>query len=75
MASATAISAEFDSLSLAEQILTVQELWDKIADRAADKPLSDAWRQELDMRMADDDADPDAGASWEVVRERVRQRR
>lgn len=75
MASATARSAPFDALTLPEQIHYVQELWDRIAARAAESPLSDAWREELDRRLAEDDADPDGGTPWEVVRERIRQRR
>lgn len=75
MATATTISPDFDTLSLAEQILYVQELWDRIAARAAEGPLTEAWRIELERRIAEDDADPDAGASWEEVRERIRRRR
>lgn len=75
MASATARSPSFDALTLPEQIHHVQDLWDQIAARAAEMPLSDAWREELDRRLADDDADPDGGTPWEVVRERIRQRR
>lgn len=74
MAAATSQPAFFDALPVAEQIQFVQDLWDRIGDRASESPLSEAWRDELDRRMAEDDADPEGGAPWEVVRERIRRR-
>ena len=35
-------------------------------------PLSEADRAELDRRLASHAANPDAGASWEVVKARLR---
>lgn len=68
-------TVDFDALSVSEQILHVQDLWDRIAARAEPGPsLSEPWCAELDRRMAFADANPDAGASWEVVRARVRRR-
>ena len=34
-------------------------------------PIPDWHREELDRRLAEDDADPEAGAPWEEVRSRL----
>jgi len=37
-------------------------------------PISDELRAELDRRLADSEADPEAGSSWEEVRSRILER-
>jgi len=59
-------------LSIAERIQLAQDIWDSVAAESDQLPLSDADRQELDRRLAAYRADPTAGASWEVVRARIR---
>jgi putative addiction module component (TIGR02574 family) len=63
-------------LSVAERLELVQELWDSIARECEREPypLSDEQRQDLDRRLAEADADPAGGASWQEVRERIRHR-
>lgn len=65
----------FDQMTIAERILYVQELWDRIAAEAETVPLSEAQRIELQRRLADHEAHPEASIPWEVAREQVRQRR
>jgi|HubBroStandDraft_6_1064221.scaffolds.fasta_scaffold637790_1 putative addiction module component (TIGR02574 family) len=69
----TAVAAVLQ-LPLPERIEAVEAIWESIAadPAAATLPLSDAQRRELDARLDADERDPQAGASWEVVRERVR---
>ena len=54
-----------DKLSVEDRISLVQLIWDSIPARP---PISDALRAELDRRIAEDDADPDGGIPWEVVK-------
>jgi len=62
----------FDGLSVDEQIEYVQSLWDRIAATSDRVPVPDWHREILDERLKDHEANPDAGESWYVVRERLR---
>ena len=62
----------FDDLSVDEQIAYVQSLWDRIAATPEQVPVPEWHREILDERLKDDEANPDAGATWDVVRERLR---
>jgi putative addiction module component (TIGR02574 family) len=63
---------EFDQLSVDEQIDYVQSLWDRIAAAPALVTVPEGHREAVDERLEDYKANPDAGASWDVVRERLR---
>lgn len=58
----------FDDLPIGDQIDYVQALWDRIAARADSVPVPTWHREELDRRLAEHEADPDAGEPWEAVR-------
>jgi putative addiction module component (TIGR02574 family) len=60
--------AEFESLSVEEQIKLVQELWDRIAANPDAIPLTEAQRAELERRLASERIDPPAGIPWDEVR-------
>jgi putative addiction module component (TIGR02574 family) len=46
--------------------------WADDIDRANPQPdLSDRLREELDRRIAEDDADPEAGSPWPEVKRRI----
>ena len=62
----------FDELSIEEQIDYVQSLWNRIAASPERVPIADWHREVLDERLKDYEANPDAGESWDVVRERLR---
>lgn len=62
----------FDELSVEEQIDYVQSLWERIAATPDQVPVPDWHREVLDERVKDYAANPDAGESWDVVRERLR---
>ena len=58
----------FDALNIDEQIEYVQALWDRIAAKEDRVPVPDWHREILDERLADLEANPDAGRPWEEVR-------
>lgn len=60
-------------LSVADRIRLVEELWDSIAEDAPEVvfPMSAELAAELDRRVAEADANPEAGRSWEEVRARL----
>ncbi len=58
----------FDELNIDEQIEYVQALWDRIAAKEDRVPVPDWHREILDERLADLEANPDAGRPWEEVR-------
>lgn len=62
----------FDDLSVDEQIAYVESLWDRIAATPEQVPVPEWHREVLDERLKDDEANPEAGATWDVVRERLR---
>lgn len=50
-------------LSVEERLQLVEEIWDSIASTQEAMPLTQAQAEELDRRMADLEAKPDAGSS------------
>jgi putative addiction module component (TIGR02574 family) len=77
MASLPSVSrdvAAFDRLSAAERMRLLQDLWDEIASDPAGIPMTDAQRAELDARMRDHGANPDACVDWAEVKVRLRSR-
>lgn len=62
----------FDDLSVDEQIAYVESLWDRIATTPEQVPVPEWHREVLDERLKDAEANPDAGATWDVVRDRLR---
>ena len=70
-----ALRRELFRLSVAERLELVEELWDSIPadDEALD--LSPEQREDLGRRVAEAEADPDGGSSWDAARERIQQRR
>ena len=65
--SATMQSLGIDALPRDEQIALVREIWNHIA-ASGDSLLTPNQREDLRRRMAEDDADPDAGIPWEEVK-------
>lgn len=61
---------DFRHLSAAARIQLAQDLWDSLTPKEVDAecPLSDEQMAELDRRLADLEANPDAGVPWEQVR-------
>ena len=63
----------FDSLPVDEQIDYVQDLWDWIAARPADIPVSDWQKKLIDerLRQHEAEANPEDTVPWEEVRARL----
>jgi putative addiction module component (TIGR02574 family) len=70
------IIEQVQHLPVEQRIELAEAIWDTIAEDAdaAALPLSEAHRAKLDRRLADWEANPDAGSSWEDVRFRLERR-
>lgn len=62
---------EATKLSVPERIDLVEAIWDTVATDLDALPLSEEHRLELDRRLADLAADPEAGSTWAEVRARL----
>lgn len=58
-------------LSVAERIQLVEDIWDSIAAEPDALALSPEDRDELDRRLADQEANPGAGRPWGEVKARL----
>jgi putative addiction module component (TIGR02574 family) len=67
----TASLTEISRLSVSERIQLAEDIWDTIASRPEELSLTESQTQELDSRLADIEANPNAGASWQAVRQRI----
>jgi putative addiction module component (TIGR02574 family) len=62
---------QFQQLSDAERIILAQELWDSVATKNKEFPLSTAQKQLLDERLQDYRLTPKEGDNWEIVKQRI----
>ena len=62
---------EIDQLSIEERLALAEEIWQSVVADLEQAPLSEAQRQELERRLADSLARPDAVTSWEEVKARA----
>jgi putative addiction module component (TIGR02574 family) len=60
-----------DRLSVEERLALAQEIWDSVVSDIERSPLTEARRQELERRLADSLARPDAVTPWEEVKARA----
>jgi putative addiction module component (TIGR02574 family) len=67
--------AEILELPVEERIRLVKILWDSIRARPEAVALPDEWKAELERRLAEFEADPEAGAPWDEVRSRIVQKK
>ena len=63
------------SLSVSERIQLVEDIWDSIAEVPEQLFLSEEQKAELDRRLNEYHDNPKVGSPWEVVRERIRNRK
>ena len=59
------------TLSVAERIQLVEDIWDTITASEETFPLSDSLREELDRRVEDHRLHPDSGTDWEILKRRL----
>jgi putative addiction module component (TIGR02574 family) len=57
-----------DRLSVEDRIELAREIWDSVEREIEGSPLTDAQRVELERRLADSIARPDAVIPWEEVK-------
>jgi putative addiction module component (TIGR02574 family) len=62
------------SLSIAERIELVADIWDSIAEVPPAVALTEEQKAELDRRLDACHQDPTAGSPWAVVRDRIAKR-
>ena len=67
--------ADVLSLSVSERIQPVKDIWDSIAEVPEEVGLTDEQKAEIDRRLAAYRRNPDEGSPWELVRERIRNKR
>jgi putative addiction module component (TIGR02574 family) len=60
-----------DRLSVEDRIALAEAIWDSVADEVEHAPLTEAQRVELERRVADSIARPEAMTPWEVIRDRA----
>jgi putative addiction module component (TIGR02574 family) len=65
---------DFHGLTSPEKLELIGALWDSIPDSVDHLTLPESHRDELERRLAEADADPDASIPWQQLRERLRQR-
>jgi putative addiction module component (TIGR02574 family) len=63
------------TLSVAERIELIGDIWDTIAEVPEAVELTEAQKAELDRRLDAYRKDPTAGAPWSVVRDRISKRK
>jgi len=71
----TFIKADILSLSIAERIQLVEDIWDTIIELPEEVPLTDEQKIELDRRLEAYHQNPDEGSPWGEVRDRIRSRK
>jgi len=62
-------------LSISERIQLVEDIWDSIASVPETLQLTEEQKSELDRRLDDYHNNPGMGSPWDVVRERIRNRK
>ena len=73
----TKLLEEAQQLPVEERMELAGAIWDTVAENAGTDvlPVSASHRAELDRRLADFEANPEAGRSWEEVRARLERER
>ena len=66
------LMAEILALPVAERVRLVEAVWDSISAVAEALPLTLWQKEELERRLAEFEADPDAGSSLDEVFARIR---
>ena len=62
---------EIDTLSVAEKIQLVEDLWDSVAKSNVNIPMLAWQREELDRRKQSFLNNPDSGMTWQDVKRSV----
>lgn len=60
-----------DRLSPGDRLALAEAIWDSVAGELEQAPLTETQRKELERRLADSIARPDAVTPWETVKARA----
>jgi len=60
-----------DRLSPEDRLALAEAIWESVASEAEQTPLSEGQKKELERRLADSIASPDAVTSWEEIKARA----
>jgi putative addiction module component (TIGR02574 family) len=60
-----------DRLSVEDRIDLAQALWDSVSEEVEQAPLMESQRKELERRLADSIARPEAVTPWEEIKARA----
>jgi len=66
---------EIHSLSVADRLRLLEEIWDSLVETPDAVPVTDAQRKELGRRRRAHALNPSAAKSWAQVRARLRRRK
>lgn len=64
--------ADTRDMGVEEVIALIEGLWERVAEETASQSLPDWQRDELDRRIAEEDAGEAGGSSWDDVKARIR---
>jgi putative addiction module component (TIGR02574 family) len=62
---------DFRSLSVLERLALIEAIWESLEDQQDEAPLSDEHRALLDERIADMEANPGDGLTWEQLKAKL----
>lgn len=66
------ISKEIDKLEMSEKLLLVEDIWDSIALKNAELPISNQQKQELDQRYVSYQVDKETLEDWQTTHAQLR---
>ena len=66
---------ELQSLSVADRLQLLEEIWDSLVETPDAIPVTDAQRKELARRRRAHARNPSAGKPWGQIRARLRRRK
>ena len=69
------VRKEIQSLSVADRLQLLEEIWDSLIDTPEAVPVTDAQHKELARRRRAHARNPSATKSWAQVRARLRRRK
>jgi putative addiction module component (TIGR02574 family) len=69
------VRKEIQSLSVADRLQLLEDIWDSLVDTPEAVPVADAQRKELARRRRAYARNPSATKSWTQVRARLRRRK
>jgi putative addiction module component (TIGR02574 family) len=69
------VRKEIQSLSVADRLQLLEEIWDSLIETPEAVPVTDAQRKELERRRRAHARNPSAAKSWAQVRARLRRRK